>query len=164
MPRGDKGGNSKDSGIRCVAANCGNTNADGVSLHTFPKDPTLLKKMERFCETKKGAWPGPTEYSALCSIHFEPSCFPFRTRFEIEKMGVRPKRVTLTSVDVLLSMHQHLLRQLHPVNPVQQYFSYIMATNFSGGGSRSTRREPPTLGRQLVNCITCGCESSAPFL
>ena len=45
----------------------------------------------------------------------------------------------------------------------QQYFSYIMATSFSGGGSRSTRREPPTMGKQLVNLITCGCESSAPF-
>ena len=46
----------------------------------------------------------------------------------------------------------------------QQNFSYIMATSFSVGGSRSTRREPPTMGKQLVNCITCGCESSAPFL
>jgi hypothetical protein len=45
----------------------------------------------------------------------------------------------------------------------QQYFSYIMATRFNGGGSRITRREPPTLGKQLVNFITCGCESSAPF-
>jgi hypothetical protein len=26
-----------------------------------------------------------------------------------------------------------------------------------------TRREPPTLGKQLVNFITCGGESSAPF-
>jgi len=25
------------------------------------------------------------------------------------------------------------------------------------------RREPPTLGNQLVNFITCSCESSAPF-
>jgi len=46
----------------------------------------------------------------------------------------------------------------------QQYFSYIMATSFNGGRSRSTRREPPTMGKQLVNFITCGCESSAPFL
>jgi hypothetical protein len=38
-----------------------------------------------------------------------------------------------------------------------------MATSFSGGGSRSTRREPPAMGKQLVNFITCGCESSAPF-
>jgi hypothetical protein len=37
----------------------------------------------------------------------------------------------------------------------QQYFSYIMATGFSGGRSRSTRRELPTMGKQLVNFITC---------
>jgi hypothetical protein len=42
---------------------------------------------------------------------------------------------------------------------LQQYFSYIMVTSLSGGGSR---REPPTMGKQLVNFITCGCESSAP--
>jgi len=29
--------------------------------------------------------------------------------------------------------------------------------------SQSTRREPPTMGKQLVNFITCGCESSAPL-
>jgi len=33
----------------------------------------------------------------------------------------------------------------------QQYFSYIMATSFSVGGSQSTLREPPTMGKQLVN-------------
>jgi len=38
-----------------------------------------------------------------------------------------------------------------------------MATSVSGGESRSTRREPSTMGKQLVNCITCGCESSASF-
>ena len=40
----------------------------------------------------------------------------------------------------------------------------FMATSFSGGRSRSTLREPPTMGKQLVNFITCGCQSSAPFL
>jgi len=39
-----------------------------------------------------------------------------------------------------------------------------METIFSGGRNRSTRREPPTMGKQLVILITCGCESSAPFL
>jgi len=38
-----------------------------------------------------------------------------------------------------------------------------MATSFSGGRSWSTRREAPTMGKQLVNFITCGCESSAPL-
>jgi hypothetical protein len=39
-------------------------------------------------------------------------------------------------------------------------FSNIMATSFNGGRSW---REPPTMGKQLVSFITCGCESSAPF-
>jgi hypothetical protein len=38
-----------------------------------------------------------------------------------------------------------------------------MGTSFSGGRSRSTWREPPTMSKQLVNFITCGCELSAPF-
>jgi hypothetical protein len=55
------------------------------------------------------------------------------------------------------------LKVIFETRHFQQYFSYIMATSFSGGRSRSTRREPPTMGKQLVNFITCGCESSAPF-
>jgi hypothetical protein len=47
--------------------------------------------------------------------------------------------------------------------PLSAIFIYIMATSFSGGRCQSTRREPPTMGKQLVNFITCGCESSAPF-
>jgi hypothetical protein len=35
-----------------------------------------------------------------------------------------------------------------------------MATSFSGGRSRSTLREPPTMGKQLVNFITCGIAES----
>jgi hypothetical protein len=46
----------------------------------------------------------------------------------------------------------------------QQYFGYIMGTSFSGGRSRNTRREPHTIGKQLVNFITCGSDSSAPFV
>ncbi len=36
-----------------------------------------------------------------------------------------------------------------------------MVTSFSGGRSRSARREPPTMGKQLVKFITC--ELSVPF-
>ena len=39
-----------------------------------------------------------------------------------------------------------------------------MATRFSGGRFRSTRREPPTMGKQLVSFSTCSCKSSAPLL
>ena len=30
--------------------------------------------------------------------------------------------------------------------------------------NKDRQREPPTIGKQLVNFITWGCESSAPFL
>jgi hypothetical protein len=62
-------------------------------------------------------------------------------------------KIQLKLVDFIL----FLVFQRH----FQQYFSYNLATSFSGGGSR---RKPPTMGKQLVNFITCGCESSAPFL
>jgi hypothetical protein len=35
-----------------------------------------------------------------------------------------------------------------------------MATSFSGGRSR---KEPPTMGKQLVNFITCDWKSNASF-
>jgi hypothetical protein len=37
-----------------------------------------------------------------------------------------------------------------------------MATSFSGGRSRSTRREQPAMGKQLVNFITCDCKITKP--
>ena len=36
----------------------------------------------------------------------------------------------------------------------QQYFSYIMAVSFIGGGNRSTRRKPPTYRTSPINFIT----------
>ena len=45
----------------------------------------------------------------------------------------------------------------------QQYFSFFMATDICGGRSRSTRRVPPTMSKQLVSFITCHCEWNAPF-
>jgi hypothetical protein len=43
---------------------------------------------------------------------------------------------------------------------VQQYFSYIMATSFSGGRSRSTWREPPTMGTAYIcDVIRSECTS-----
>jgi hypothetical protein len=33
----------------------------------------------------------------------------------------------------------------------QQYFSYIVAVSFIGGGNRSTQRKPPTCRKSLIN-------------
>ena len=103
MPRGDRGGESRGSGVRCVAANCGNTNAHGVSMHKFPKDSRLRKQWSDFVKAKR-VWTGPTEYSALCSEHFTIECFPFKYFFEKEHMGIFPKKVQLNK-DAIPTIH-----------------------------------------------------------
>jgi hypothetical protein len=80
-------------------------------------------------------------------------------------------QVTKANITQVITPNMHynivwgIFKSHHISNVVhfQQYFSYIMAISFSGGGSRSTRRKPSTMGMELINFITCGCESSAPF-
>jgi hypothetical protein len=36
-------------------------------------------------------------------------------------------------------------------NATQQYFSYIVAVGFIGGGNRGTRRKPPTCRKSLTH-------------
>jgi hypothetical protein len=38
-----------------------------------------------------------------------------------------------------------------------------MATSYSGGRSRSTRREPPTMGKQLLNLSLAAASRVHPF-
>jgi len=104
MPRGDRGGTSKGSGVRCVAANCGNTNADGFSMHSFPKDQALRRRWTDFVKIKRANWDGLTGFSALYSFHFTPERFQFRYRFEVEHIGRAPKRVKLND-DAVPSIH-----------------------------------------------------------
>jgi hypothetical protein len=40
------------------------------------------------------------------------------------------------------------------VQHFQQYFSYIVAVSFIGGGNQSTQRKPPTCHKWLTNLIT----------
>jgi hypothetical protein len=47
--------------------------------------------------------------------------------------------------------------------PLSAIFQLYHGDQFSGGRSQSTRWEPPTMGKQLVNFITFGCKSIAPF-
>ena len=48
-----------------------------------------------------------------------------------------------------------VFREVAELNTPALYFSHITATSFSGGRSRSTRRDPPTTDKPLVNFITC---------
>ena len=59
---------------RCVGYGCGNTNKDGVSLFTFPRDVSLKKWADQVKRTRD-KWSGPTQYSFLCSCHSPTECF-----------------------------------------------------------------------------------------
>jgi hypothetical protein len=45
---------------------------------------------------------------------------------------------------------------------VQQYFSYMVAVSFIGGGNQRTWRKPPTCHKSLTNFITCCIEYTLP--
>lgn len=77
----------------CVAAGCNNTNKDGVSLHKFPKDPVLKKKWIEQVKRHRDKWE-PTEYSVVCSQHFENSCFVPSSALMLS-LGVGKKKSSL---------------------------------------------------------------------
>ena len=61
---------------RCIAAGCNKTTKDGVSLHLFPADPKYRRLWAAKVRLTRAKWSGPTSrFSALCSDHFDPSCF-----------------------------------------------------------------------------------------
>jgi hypothetical protein len=81
-----------------------------------------------------------------------------------ERLWFSVPQISSTNITVNDHYNMDLIFIFGVLTPLsEQYFSYIMAISFSGGGSRSTWREPATLGKQLVSFITSGCESSAPF-
>ena len=59
---------------RRVAYGYGNTNKDGVSLFTFPRDVSLKEWADQVKRTRD-KWSGPTQYSFLCSCHFTTEFF-----------------------------------------------------------------------------------------
>ena len=58
------------SGKRCVVMFCNKTNEDNVSLHQFPRDPSLCQKWNKFVLAKRDgkAWTPGTGH--ICSDHF----------------------------------------------------------------------------------------------
>ena len=69
-------GGIKHGGRYCVTGgpynvSCKNTSyAPGISMHRFPEDKSLRRLRTQFVRSLH-----PSEYSALCSAHFQPACF-----------------------------------------------------------------------------------------
>ncbi|KAM9307436.1 uncharacterized protein KZ484_000758 isoform 2-T2 [Pholidichthys leucotaenia] len=78
-------------GKRCIAGYCSNTNKDGVSLFTFPKDHQVAAQWTRKVQTTRADFKRPSKHSALCSRHFDDSCFEPRP-IAMAELGFEVKR------------------------------------------------------------------------
>ncbi|KAK3093915.1 hypothetical protein FSP39_021726 [Pinctada imbricata] len=69
---------AKGKGRFCCAGGCTNTNADGVSLHSFPseKRPDIRRKWIKFIRDEQINFVSPTKYQFICERHFTKECYP----------------------------------------------------------------------------------------
>lgn len=93
--------NPKQLGKYCVAGAPGkvscknNSTCVGISMHLFPKANEKLRNIWiKFVQKHRGTEWQPSAYSALCSAHFETSCFTQRLDLglEVDKSQARTKR------------------------------------------------------------------------
>lgn len=84
------------SGKFCVAAGCGSTHRDNVSLHEFPKEnrAEIRRLWINIVKTKRKDFTNTSKYSVLCEKHFTPECYPME--YSIKKaMGLEVKKKCL---------------------------------------------------------------------
>lgn len=69
------GKRKREPGKRCVVMLCNNTNANGVSMHQFPKEEKIRQKWIEFVLRKRDpkSWTPGSGY--ICSNHFVGSDF-----------------------------------------------------------------------------------------
>ena len=62
-------------GRMCVVAGCSKRQSDGVSVHMFPKDERQRAAWIGFVKLTRADWTGPSQYTVICSNHFNPECY-----------------------------------------------------------------------------------------
>ena len=81
---------AKRGGKSCAAGGPGqisctnNSYSPGISMHIFPSNPKVRAQWVKFVRIHRPDFVD-TEYSALCSVHFEESCF---TRLRLSALQV----------------------------------------------------------------------------
>ena len=100
----------KRGGKYCVAGtrdnvSCTNTSySPGISMHIFPSDKELCQKWTSFVRKHRPNFK-PLKYSALCSAHYEPTCFTQVASIESSNCARRRtlEKGSIPSRDVLVS-------------------------------------------------------------
>lgn len=93
------------SGKFCVAAGCGSTHRDNVSLHEFPKEnrAEIRRLWINIVKTKRKDFTNTSKYSVLCEKHVTPECYPMK--YSIKKaMGLEVKKKCLLP-DAVATIH-----------------------------------------------------------
>ena len=103
---------------RCVAANCSNTIADGVSLFRFPRDAARRRQWVLQVKRTRARWDFPAVYNAscvLCSDHFEADCFDSSSSVKLSVgYDLQHKRVLLdTAVPTIFARTVTLKQAQH---------------------------------------------------
>lgn len=66
----------KRTGKACAVAECMGKNSDGISIHSFPTDPSLRRQWVQFVRVCRADFTSPTRHSVVCERHFAPECYP----------------------------------------------------------------------------------------
>lgn len=138
-------------GRYCVAGgpnnqSCKNTSyTEGIRMHQFPTDPVIRGKWVKFVQRNRKDFAEPiSKYSALCSAHFEESCYTRRFSFHLEEMeninmnrvlikGSVPSRATTfpASPEELTQRAKRKVSKQHGFDPDNMQFWIIIGIWFS---------------------------------
>lgn len=60
-------------------------------MHSFPKDERQRAAWTRFVKLTRADWTGPSQYTVICSEHFNEECYE-RQHFLMKDFGIPTKK------------------------------------------------------------------------
>ncbi|XP_025113129.1 uncharacterized protein LOC112575462 isoform X4 [Pomacea canaliculata] len=106
------------TGKTCAVAECTGRNSDGISIHSFPSDPSLRKQWVQFVRVCRADFTTPTRNSVVCERHFAPECYPVTYRLMKQEGFVLSKTERKAEKNLELSIEQRN-RTNNPSFPVK---------------------------------------------
>ncbi|XP_025113124.1 uncharacterized protein LOC112575462 isoform X1 [Pomacea canaliculata] len=128
------------TGKTCAVAECTGRNSDGISIHSFPSDPSLRKQWVQFVRVCRADFTTPTRNSVVCERHFAPECYPVTYRLmKQEGFVVRKKDLIPGSVPTIQKhAFSHSSRQLQHKAPTSCADSIVPIPSVTTVTSNST--------------------------
>ncbi|KAF3847117.1 hypothetical protein F7725_020145 [Dissostichus mawsoni] len=128
---------------RCVAANCSNTNKDGVSLFKFSKELSLRSQWTAQVQRTRQGW-SPSTSSVLCSAHFTESCFDNKPLLK-ESLGFNVQHKVILLPDAIPSLFKRP-KQKSPVK--RKTLAIAKRQRLEVGTQTACRPQLVTMGTQ----------------